>query len=114
MKTATSILMALAMLGMALPAAAAAESNDWPSWNGPNHDLTSLGNGAFDGESFGLERLWSKSLGSGYSALSVVGDRLVTGFSDGTSDWMVALDAGPTLRPAPCRRRAGVDAPARR
>lgn len=92
MKILTNILMALAVLGVALPAAASTESHDWPSWNGPNHDLTSLGNGVFDEEAFALKRLWSKPLGSGYSALSVVGDRLVTGFSSGTSDWMVALD----------------------
>lgn len=74
--------------------ATAANSNDWPIWNGPNHDLTTSSGGLFDDGAFGLERVWSKPLGSGYSALSVVGDRLVTGFSDRTSDWMVALDVG--------------------
>lgn len=93
MKTLTSILMALTVLGVAPPTAAAAESHDWPAWNGPNHDLTSPGSGVFDKKVFGLRRLWSKPLGSGYSGLSVVGQRLVTGFSDGTSDWIVALDA---------------------
>ncbi|MCP4653874.1 MAG: PQQ-binding-like beta-propeller repeat protein, partial [bacterium] len=71
-----------------------ADSGDWPIWSGPNHDLTSLGNGAFDDPTFGLEVLWSKPLGSGYSGISAVGNQLVTAFSDGTSDVMVALDAG--------------------
>jgi outer membrane protein assembly factor BamB len=69
-------------------------SPDWPLWSGPNHDLTTLGGGVFDAGSFGLRPFWKMPLGSGYSAISVVGDRLVTGFSDGTADWLVALDTG--------------------
>ncbi|MEM9553282.1 MAG: PQQ-binding-like beta-propeller repeat protein [Acidobacteriota bacterium] len=62
-------------------------------WSGPDGDLTSLGNGLFDGGAFGLERLWSRPLGSAYSGILVVDGRLVTTFSDGTSDYLVALDA---------------------
>jgi len=92
MKSITSTLMALAAIAVIAPALAAENADDWPIWNGPNHDLTTSGNGAFDNDTFGLERLWSRPLGSGYSALSVAGDRLVACFSDGTSDWMAALD----------------------
>jgi len=73
---------------LALPLAA----GDWPLWSGPDHDLTSLGNGVL-GERFGLEPVWSKPLGSGYSGIAVVGERLVTAFSAGESDFLVALDA---------------------
>ncbi|MCP4655660.1 MAG: hypothetical protein GY856_09600, partial [bacterium] len=69
MKTIGNVLLSLAVLGMAAQPAATADSGDWPIWSGPNHDLTSLGNGAFDDPTFGLEVLWSKPLGSGYSGI---------------------------------------------
>ena len=66
---------------------------DWPVWSGPEGNLTSLGNGVFDGGAFDLERVWSRPLGSAYSGILVVGGRLTTAFSDGESDYLVALDA---------------------
>ena len=69
------------------------EGADWPLWSGPSGNLTSLGNGLFDGGPFGLERVWSRPLGSAYSGVLVVDGRLVTTFSDGASDYLVALDA---------------------
>ncbi len=65
---------------------------DWPAWSGPDGNLTSLGNGTFDRAGFCLEQAWSRPLGSAYSGISVVGDRLVTAFSDGEADYLVALD----------------------
>ncbi len=94
MKTKVSFLLIAAAVGMALVhPLAAAPASDWPLWSGPNRNLTSLGNGAFDRPSFGLERLWTKPLGSGYSGIAVVGELLVTGFSDGEADFLAALDA---------------------
>ncbi len=69
------------------------EGTDWPMWSGPEGNLTSLGNGLFDGGAFGLERVWSRPLGSAYSGILVVDGRLTTTFSDGESDYLVALDA---------------------
>ena len=69
------------------------EGADWPLWSGPAGNLTSLGNGLFDGGGFGLERVWSRPLGSAYSGIVVVGGWLTTAFSDGESDYLVALDA---------------------
>ncbi|MCH9650308.1 MAG: PQQ-binding-like beta-propeller repeat protein [Deltaproteobacteria bacterium] len=66
---------------------------DWPVWSGPEGNLTSLGNGVFEGGAFGLERVWSRPLGSAYSGILVVDGRLTTTFSDGESDYLVALDA---------------------
>jgi len=74
---------------MALPQ----EGADWPMWSGPKGNLTSLDNGLFDGGAFGLERVWSRPLGSAYSGIVVVGGRVTTTFSDGKSDYLVALDA---------------------
>ena len=72
---------------------AAHEGADWPTWSGPEGNLTSLGNGVFDGGAFALERVWSRPLGSAYSGILVVDGRLTTAFSDGESDYLVALDA---------------------
>ncbi|KXJ04338.1 Outer membrane protein assembly factor BamB, partial [Exaiptasia diaphana] len=75
------------------------EGTDWPLWSGPSANLTSLGNGLFDredgddGGTFALERVWSRPLGSAYSGILVVDGQLVTTFSDGASDYLVALDA---------------------
>ena len=64
----------------------------WPMWSGPQGDLTSPGQGMFGGDAFGLERVWTRPLGSGYSGIVVDHGRLVTTFSDGESDFLVALD----------------------
>jgi outer membrane protein assembly factor BamB/enterochelin esterase-like enzyme len=75
------------------PPLAAADASDWPHWSGPNLDLTTRpGSDVFAGE-FRLERLWSIPLGSGYSGVAVVDERVVAAFSDGTSDFFAAFDA---------------------
>jgi enterochelin esterase-like enzyme/outer membrane protein assembly factor BamB len=45
----------------------------------------------FDGGQ-GLKISWKKTLGSGYSSVSVAGDRAVTMFSDSTFDYIIAFD----------------------
>ena len=90
--------LALALLSLAVGMApvqplAADEASDWPHWSGPNLDLTSpSGSDVFTGE-FRLERFWSIPLGSGYSGIAVVDERVVAAFSDGTSDFFAAFDA---------------------
>jgi outer membrane protein assembly factor BamB len=69
------------------------EGGNWPVWSGPERNLTSLGNGVFDGGAFGLERVWSRPLGSAYSGILVDDGWLATTFSDGASDYLIALDA---------------------
>ncbi len=83
----------LSLAGAEVSSAAPGTMRDWPQWSGPDHNLTSLGNGIFDRESFGLETVWKRPLGSAYSGISIVGERVVTGFSDGTSDFLISLDA---------------------
>ncbi|MEM6704494.1 MAG: PQQ-binding-like beta-propeller repeat protein [Acidobacteriota bacterium] len=67
--------------------------SDWPSWSGPQRDLTSTSHGLLDGDSFGLELAWTRTLGSGYSVVLATQGRIVATFSDGESDYVVALDA---------------------
>ncbi|MEM9594032.1 MAG: PQQ-binding-like beta-propeller repeat protein [Acidobacteriota bacterium] len=94
------------LLSLALAAAAVADPElrtersvvlpkdgaEWPVWSGPEGDLTSMGNGLLDGGAFGFEPAWSRPLGSAYSGILVADGRLVTMFSDGESDHLVALD----------------------
>ena len=85
------LLLALEMAPV--PPLAAADASDWPHWSGPNLDLTTRpGGDVFAGE-FRLESLWSIPLGSGYSGVAVVDERVVAAFSDGTSDFFAAFDA---------------------
>ncbi len=93
MNARTTILVTLAAIALAMPQALLGSTRDWPQWRGPDHNLTSLGNGVFEDENFGLEVAWKRTLGSGYSSISVVGERAVTMFSDGKSDLLIALDA---------------------
>lgn len=57
------------------------------------HNQYAMGAGIFDRESFGLEVVWEKPLGSGYSAITVVERVAITMFSDGEFDNLVALEA---------------------
>ncbi|MCG8608701.1 PQQ-binding-like beta-propeller repeat protein [bacterium] len=66
--------------------------NDWPRWRGQNSDGKAPEAGIFK-EGYGLKVAWKKTLGSGYSSISIADDRAVTMFSDSTFDYMVALDA---------------------
>jgi outer membrane protein assembly factor BamB len=66
-------------------------ASDWPQWRGPNLDGTVEAGGVFDADNVGLEIAWSRDLGPAYSGISIVGERAVTTFSDGESDWVVAL-----------------------
>ena len=66
---------------------------DWPSWRGPHQDGTIEAPGQFSGKSFGLEILWKKPIGSGYSGISVASGKVLTMFTDGVADFLGAFDA---------------------
>lgn len=72
--------------------ALAEASKDWPQFRGPGQSGLSLGNGLLDGEAVGFEVVWQRELGSGYSSISVAGDRGVTMFTDGKDDLLTAFD----------------------
>jgi len=73
-----------------LPTAAVAD--DWPHLRGPHLDGRARGGGGLD-TATALEVAWTVPIGSGYSGVAVAGGRVVTLYSDGESDWVVALDA---------------------
>lgn len=74
-------------------AVGAAAGADWPQWRGPSLDGTADGGAplALQGGA-GLRAEWRRALGSGYSSLSVSGDRLVTMASIDGGDYVLALD----------------------
>ena len=76
---------------------------DWPNWRGPNHDDTIDAPGQFSDRAFGLEIVWKKTIGAGYSGMTVAQGRLLTMFADGESDLLAAFNAktGIHLTPQP-------------
>lgn len=73
---------------------------DWPVWGGPNRDFLSAATGLLAGwPASGPAKVWTRTLGEGYSAPAVEGRRLYTMYSTATGEVVAALDAvtGKTL-----------------
>ena len=67
---------------------------DWPQWGGPARDFRVADPGlAATWPSEGLEPIWSRPLGEGYSGIAAAGGRLYTQFSEGEEEVVLALDA---------------------
>jgi outer membrane protein assembly factor BamB/enterochelin esterase-like enzyme len=73
-------------------ALAAPAAGDWPAFRGPDGDGAARADGVFDSGGCGLSVAWKQPLGSGYSGMAVADGRVLTMFSDGTSDLVIALD----------------------
>jgi outer membrane protein assembly factor BamB len=69
-------------------------SDEWPRLWGPQGDGRSAASGALSrAGTLQAKELWRRPLGSGYSGVSVVKDRVYTATSDGTKDVVIAFDA---------------------
>lgn len=82
-------------LSLALLAAGPAAALDWPQFRGVNRDGVSAETDlprSWPAE--GPRVLWKRAIGEGYSGISVAGDRLYTMDSDGTAEYVLALEAG--------------------
>ena len=68
---------------------------DWSEWGGPsrNFEAPVVSESVSEGDLSTWSTLWRKDLGLGYSAISVVGDRLVTMDRDGDRERIVCLSA---------------------
>lgn len=66
----------------------------WPQFVGPRQDFScepvEL---ALEWPTEGPKQIWSRPLGDGYSAISVLGDRLYTMYRDDDEEIVIALDA---------------------
>lgn len=90
MRTLTLLLAAVLS---ALPSSASSQTTDqsWPRWRGARFDGTAVtGRAVFD-RPFELRVRWRKTLGAGYSGIAIADGHAVTMFSDGTTDFLVAL-----------------------
>ncbi len=98
------------IVALCLTALHGSEACEWPAFRGSESDGTCHGETPLgEVEDLGLKVAWRRSLGSGYSGVSVVSDQAVTLFSDGTLDVAAAFDTatgneiwrfpiGPTYR----------------
>jgi outer membrane protein assembly factor BamB len=76
-------------------AAGPAAAVDWPQFRGVNRDGVSRETEvARSWPAEGPRVLWRRAIGEGYSSISAVGDRLYTMDSDGTTEYVIALEAG--------------------
>ena len=66
---------------------------DWPHTRGPAGDGRTTADGALAQENLALEVAWRVPLGSAYSGIAVAGNKVITGYAEGGSDWLGALDA---------------------
>ncbi|HUF48998.1 MAG TPA: PQQ-binding-like beta-propeller repeat protein [Vicinamibacterales bacterium] len=66
---------------------------DWPQWGGPTRDFQApTARVTVEWPADGPRRVWTRSLGEGYSAIAVVGDTLYTMVREGDHEVVVALD----------------------
>ena len=81
--------------------AVAADGRDWPQWGGPGRDFIAADPGlATSWPEAGLEPVWSRPLGEGYSGIAVSGDRLYTLYGEGAEEEVVvalATDSGEEI-----------------
>jgi outer membrane protein assembly factor BamB len=75
-------------------AAPAPAGQPWLRWGGPTHDFIVPSTGlASSWPADGPPRLWSRTLGDGYSGISEENGILYTGYRSGSDDVITALDA---------------------
>jgi outer membrane protein assembly factor BamB len=86
---------------IALVAAPAGSADDWPQLWGPS--VTAAVEAQAPAGAPGLRELWRRPIGSGFSGITIVGERGYTGESDGATDHAIAFDVrtGKTLWRAP-------------
>jgi outer membrane protein assembly factor BamB len=73
---------------------ASAPSSDWLQWGGPRRDFVTPSTGLPSlWPANGPQKLWSRTLGDGYSGIAVEGTTLYTAYRRGTQDVITALDS---------------------
>ncbi len=92
LRAAFQLSLSLLILATFGSSARAAQEADWPRWRGAHCDDASRATDVF-GKHVELRTRWKKSIGSGYSAVSVLGDFAVTLASADGFDFVIALDA---------------------
>ena len=79
---------------LAGPASASESESDWPGFRGSAIGRIDERPGSFARlDQIGMRVAWKVALGSGYSSVSIASGRAITMFSDGTSDFVISMDA---------------------
>lgn len=87
-------IMQLAVAALVVACCGVTNASDWPGFRGPSALGTSPETGIFPtGDPIGLELAWKTRVGTGYSGLAVVGNRLVTAYADGERAVIACHDA---------------------
>jgi outer membrane protein assembly factor BamB len=69
-------------------------ADDWPQWNGSNYEMISRETGwSKDWNAQPPKEIWQKEIGTGFSSVSVVGDRLFTMGRQDDKDAVYCLNA---------------------
>lgn len=90
----TRALLLIALLGVfAVRTTSQERAADWPRWRGATSSGTTKTSRRVFDQPFDLRVRWKRTLGAGYSGIVVSGGRAVTMFSDGTTDFVVALSS---------------------
>ena len=91
MKLGSRFTILVSLGALAILPVTAHDRSEWPVWqstiNHPTDQHLDLETG------HGLKVVWQQKLGSGYSSISIADGRAVTMFSDGSADFVIALDA---------------------
>lgn len=97
-RTCNGLFLLAAML--MLPMSVVCNADDWPNWSGPFHDGISRETGfVASWPADGLPVEWTREIGTGFSSISVVGDRLFAmGHKDGEETvFCLSSDSGDVL-----------------
>jgi outer membrane protein assembly factor BamB len=87
-------LLPAAVCALGLFATGPSHGGDWPQFQGPDRNAVSPETGLnWDWKGSPPKVLWKVPLGSGYSSLAIIGDRLYTTAKRGNRDFVVCLDA---------------------
>ena len=90
-------LLPIICLNILLPSSAltegvASEGPDWPGWRGPNYNDATKPAAPLVSP-VALKTAWKHSFGPGYSGFAISHGLAVTQYSDGTADYVLALEA---------------------
>jgi len=85
--------LALVLLATSALVAAEVRPRDWPQYRGGAQDGKAPGDELPPADSIGLELIWKRPLGSGFSGIVVADGKVLTMFTDGDDDVLAAFAA---------------------
>src|SRR5262245_3560524 len=66
---------------------------DWPNFLGPKYDLKSDERGFLKASDKPLAKVWERRIGSAFSSMAIVGDRVYTCGQEDRQQWLYCLNA---------------------